>query len=272
MLDHIWQDFVWHKQTLIELSRHYQFSIPTIRSLLERYTFPETLPFQELLPQKVVVILDAFYTQRGQGIIVVRAPILQRNLLWFDIRSETVQNYVECIETLLKKGWQITAIVVDGKPGVIQALRAYAPIQHCQFHQLASMTKHLTKHPTTPAAQALRALSLQLTQVTRTEFTTLLDDWYQQWQVLLKERTIHPTGRWSYTHARLRRCYRSLRRNLPYLFTYQAIPGLPNTTNSFDGSISYLRTLLRVHRGSKLLLKRKITQEILRRSDPRFLH
>ena len=39
---------------------------------------------------------------------------------------------------------------------------------------------------------------------------------------------------------------------------------MPNTTNSLGGSISHLRTLLRVYRGTILPLKRKITQELLR--------
>lgn len=209
--------------------------------------------------------MDAFYERRGQGILVVRSPTLQKNLVWFDIRSETIQHYVEGVAFLLKAGWTITGITVDGKPGVLKALSVYAPVQHCQFHQLAIVTRYLTKYPVSEAAQSLRAVALQLTHATQEAFTALLDTWLLRWHCTLKEKTVHPTGRWSYTHARLRRCYRSLRSNIVWLFTYQHIPDLPNTTNSLDGSISHLRTLLRVHRGSKLLLKRKMTQEILRK-------
>ena len=68
------------------------------------------------------------------------------------------------------------------------------------------------------------------------------------------------TGRWHYTHKRLRSAYRSLRLNLPYLFTYQKYPELniPNTTNSLDGCFAYLKELVRVHRGSSRNLKNKI--------------
>jgi hypothetical protein len=50
-----------------------------------------------------------------------------------------------------------------------------------------------------------------------------------------------------------RSAYRSLRLNLPYLFTYEKYPELniPNTTNSFDGCFAYLKQLVRVHRGVK---------------------
>ncbi|MCX6261587.1 MAG: transposase, partial [Bacteroidia bacterium] len=59
--------------------------------------------------------------------------------------------------------------------------------------------------------------------------------------------------------------YRSLRTNLPYLFTYQKHPDLniPNTTNSLDGCFAYLKAIVKVHRGSKKNLKRKIIEEIL---------
>jgi hypothetical protein len=70
-----------------------------------------------------------------------------------------------------------------------------------------------------------------------------------------------------YTHKRLRSAYRSLRLNLPYLFTYKKYPELniPNTTNSLDGCFAYLKELLRVHRGSTRSLKNKIIEEVLGR-------
>ena len=68
-----------------------------------------------------------------------------------------------------------------------------------------------------------------------------------------------------YTHERLRSGARSLRTNLPFLFTYERYPELniPNTTNSLDGCFAYLKELVRVHRGSKRDLKDKIIEDIL---------
>jgi hypothetical protein len=90
--------------------------------------------------------------------------------------------------------------------------------------------------------------------------------WYDRWSSFLKERTVDPaTGRWHYTHKRLRSAYRSLKLNLPFLFTYQKYPELniPNTTNSLDGCFAYLKELVRVHRGSSKSLRNKIIEEIL---------
>jgi hypothetical protein len=94
-----------------------------------------------------------------------------------------------------------------------------------------------------------------------------LISWHDRWSSFLKERTVDlVTGRWHYTHKRLRSAYRSLRLNLPCLFTYEKYPELniPNTTNSLDGCFAYLKELVRVHRGSRRDLKDKIIEEILR--------
>ena len=56
----------------------------------------------------------------------------------------------------------------------------------------------------------------------------------------------------------------SLRDN-GFLAGIKKYPGLniPNTTNSLDGCFAYLKELVRVHRGSKRSLKKKIIEEIL---------
>jgi len=64
----------------------------------------------------------------------------------------------------------------------------------------------------------------------------------------------------------IRSAYRSLKINLPYLFTYQKYSQLkiPNTTNSLDGYFSKLKQLLNVHRGTTVVRRYKIIQEILK--------
>ena len=54
----------------------------------------------------------------------------------------------------------------------------------------------------------------------------------------LNERTANEeTGSSHYTHKTLRSAYLSLKRNLDYLFTFEAYPvlGMCNTTNLLDG-------------------------------------
>jgi len=94
----------------------------------------------------------------------------------------------------------------------------------------------------------------------------MLNEWHRKWRNFLKEKTVEPgTGRWHYTHQRLRAAYRSLKSNLPYLFTYQKYPELkiPNTTNSLEGTFSRLKELVNIHRGLNSYVKKKIITEIL---------
>jgi hypothetical protein len=162
-------------------------------------------------------------------------------------------------------GYTIQAIVLDGRPGVRQ-LFADIPVQMCHFHQKQIITRYLTRNPKLVAGIELKGLTATLCETNEDDFTSALNTWYTQWSLFLKERTTEPlTGKWHYTHKRLRSAYRSVRQNLPFLFTYKKYPDLniPNTTNSLDGCFAYLKELVRVHRGSSTSLRHKIIEEIL---------
>jgi hypothetical protein len=169
-------------------------------------------------------------------------------------------------------GYTMQAIVLDGRPGVRQ-LFSDIPVQMCHFHQKQIITRYLTNNPKLEAGIELKKLTKVLCETNEKDFTATLDTWHDRWSSFIRERTCDPsTGRWHYTHKRLRSAYRSLRLNLPYLFTYEkhAELNIPNTTNSLDGCFAYLKELVRIHRGSKKNLKDKIIGEILWKRDPVF--
>jgi hypothetical protein len=268
----LWDDYVWGKQTFHQLSTTYDKSIPWIAQQLEVYE----PPVRPLIPQPIVLVMDAFYFRRGSGIMLFRAANLHENLLWFELAYETVSDYLRGIDQLEAQGWTIQAVVCDGRPGVKAALAPRYPVQMCQFHQVAIVTRYLTRKPQLPAAIQLKALVSTLSRTNEATFTAGLTAWYEQWESFLKERTVSDLltksgkRRWWYTHRRIRAAYRSLVANLPYLFTHQKHPslGVPNTTNSLDGSISHLRDKLRVHRGLKVAQRTKITGELLKGKSP----
>jgi len=205
---------------------------------------------------------------------VIRAPHLKKNLYVQEVQSESVDTYRQGRIDLEKRGYTIQAIVLDGRPGVRQ-LFWDVPIQMCHFHQKQIVTRYLTNKPKLEAGIELKKITATLCKTNEKAFTNALHCWYQKWSSFLKERTTDPlTGRWFYTHKRLRSAYRSFKTNLPYLFTYQKYPQLniPNTTNSLDGCFAYLKELIRVHRGINKTLKRNIIHEILRKRDPVFPH
>jgi len=216
-------------------------------------------------PQPVVVIADVTFFKRSFGILVIRAPHLKKNLYVQEVQSESINTYRQGRRALESMGYTINAIVLDGRPGVRQ-LFADIPAQMCHFHQKQIITRYLTNNPKLEAGIELKKINTTLCETNESDFTSVLDAWYDRWSSFLKERTVDPaTGRWHYTHKRLRSAYRSLRLNLPFLFTYQKHPELniPNTTNSLDGCFAYLKELVRVHRGSSKSLRHKIIEEIL---------
>ena len=223
-------------------------------------------------PQELVLVLDATFFKRIFGVLVVRAPHLKRNIYWKTIASETINEYLETRIALEKIGFKIKAVVIDGRPGV-RNLFLDVPVQMCHFHQKQIVNRYLTLNPKLEASIELKNIASGLCYADKQKFIHILDLWHKKWADFLKERTTSQENpkRWFYTHRRLRAAYRSLKTNLPYLFTYQDFPELniPNTTNSLDGCFSHLKELVKIHRGLKSTIKHKIIDEILAKTDPR---
>jgi hypothetical protein len=182
-----------------------------------------------------------------------------------EVSSETPEEYLKARAELEARGYTIEAAVIDGKRGILGVF-SDIPVQFCQFHQVAIGRRYLTSRPKLEAGKELRAITLSLAVSTEKIFAELLELWYQKWQLFLKEKTYSDDGKhWQYTHRKIRSAYRSLKTNLPYLFTYQKYPQLkiPNTTNSLDGYFGKLKQLLNVHRGMKSKKRYKLIQEIL---------
>ena len=104
-------------------------------------------------------------------------------------------------------------------------------------------------------------------QTDKESFMGALQMWFDKWQWFLDERSTNSaTGKKFYTHKRLRSAARSLKNNLPWLFTwYDKIEiGIPNTTNSIDGHFAELKNKLCNHNGLSENRKRKFINEFLK--------
>lgn len=199
----------------------------------------------------------------------MRDPHQKENLYWEEIMTESPSVYQWGIADLSQRGCTIQALVIDGRKGVREAFSG-VPIQMCQFHQVKIVTRYLTTRPQLEAGQELRAVTLTLARSTEAEFTRILAEWFLRWSGFLKEKTIdQETKRWQYTHRKLRSAAFSLKRNLPYLFTYERYPELniPNTTNCLEGTFSHVKTAMRVHRGLTKSRKKKLIDFLLRRPN-----
>ena len=210
-------------------------------------------------------MMDTCYFGRNFGVMVFRDHYQKVNIYWKFVKHETISDYVSGINYIREKGWKILGIVCDGKRGMFSSF-GDIPVQMCQYHQAAIVTRYITKKPRLEAGIELKELTLLLTKTDKESFTGGLDQWHTKWKNFLSEKTINSEiGRWHYTHKRIRSAYRSLKHNLPYLFTwYDNIEfKMPNTNNSLEGIFSNLKTKLRVHSGVKQRRKIKLINSIL---------
>jgi hypothetical protein len=203
--------------------------------------------------------MDTTYFGRNFGVMVFKDSISGKFLLKKYVRQETNKLYKEGIEEICRRGISVQAIICDGRKGLF-GLFDNIPMQMCQFHQIAIITRYLTRKPKIPACIELRALSLTLTKMNKAAFSSQLAGWHNKWEGYLKERTASATtGKTHYTHRRLRSAYFSLKRNLQWLYTFEEYKELmiPNTTNALEGEFSDLKNKLRNHNGLSIERKKK---------------
>ncbi len=254
----LWKEFVFDRCTVKLLSSKYKRSVHWIRKELRAYAPPPAA----ITPRVMVAVMNCTFFGRTIGYLVVRDPHLKENVYWVEIENETIIEYQCARDTLESLGFVLRAVVADGRPG-IKGVCEGLPFQMCHFHQQQIMTKYLTKRPKLTAGKELRQMAFMLGDICEKCFALELATWHEKWHEFLKERTTNPeTGKWYYTHRRLRSVHRSLKTNLPYLFTYKRYPKLdiPNTTNSLNGYFSHLKELVTLHRGLKRDIKHKMIE------------
>lgn len=245
--EQIWDEFQRGKQTILQLAKKYKCSKRTIQRKLNLHC----VSIPKKAPRKIVVLMDTTYWGRGFGVMLFKDAITKENLLKYYVKTETNALYRKGIEELKSQGFTIDAIVCDGRRGLIQSFSG-VPVQMCQFHQVAIIRRYITKNPRLAASVALKEVVSLMKHTDKESFEGTLNEWYSDWESFLKERTLNiETGKSHYTHKRLRSAYRSLKNNLPWLFTwYDNIEmKIPNTTNAIDGQFANLKTKLRNHNG-----------------------
>ena len=196
---------------------------------------------------------------------MARCPGLKQNLYWKEITAENKAVYEEVRRYLEEAGFNILAIVLDAKHGIKEVFTDKV-VQICQYHQQQIVGRYLTTRPKTEAGQELKLLVDLLTRIDEELFTEALKNWHEKWKGFLTERTYKSDGKhWWYTHKRIRAAHRSLRKNLPYLFSYKRYPDLhiPNTNNSLEGYFSKLKKLLNNHNGLKRRRRYRLIEAIL---------
>jgi hypothetical protein len=259
----MFNDYVWKRQTYEDLAQAHNKSTKWVQMKLDEVEVKKVV---SLKPQSVVLIADITFFSKQVGLCVFREPNLKKNIWWKQVTTEKPDVYVRGRRHVEKNGFTIQAVVLDGRRGVREVFKD-KPVQMCHFHQKQIIERYLTTRPKLEASKELKLIVHTLAYTDEQTFEAELTRWQNKWEIFLKERTTNPqTGRWCYTHKRVRSAYRSLKTNLPYLFTYQKYPELhiPNTTNSLDGFFNSLKSKLNVHRGLSPLRRIRVAVEILK--------
>lgn len=259
----IWYQYVYEMRTIKQLATLHGRSDEWVRTKLQQH--PVTMPRQR--PRRVVIVMDVTYfgpwgvlvvidpnarTERGENLVLYYA---------FLEGSERTVHYQTALDTLEAMGYTITGATIDGRRGVRELLaRQGIPAQYCQFHQLQTITRCLTRRPYLLQNRQLRSIALSIPTTNEADLTAALDGWYAAYSDWLRQRDHE--GR--FMHPRTRRAYFSLRRNLPYLFMYQRAThvSIPNTTNALDGRFGVWKSMLHRHRGCSRRLKIKILRSL----------
>lgn len=262
--EELWNDYTTGKQTLAELGEKHGRSYKWVRKQLDAH---EVQTPTNIIPQPTVIVPDTTFWGRHYGVIVFRSWNLKRNIWWNEVQSEKVAHYHYGRKILEERGWTFVAAVVDGRRGLATVFKD-VPVQVCHFHQQKTVTKYLTRRPKTEAGVELRRLSLTLTRTTEKVFARELLAWEKKWHNFINEKTqVLGTKHWHYMHKNVRSAYLSLKRNLPYLFTYQTYPDLtiPNTTNTIDGYFASVKKKVAAHHGLRQDRRYRVICELLKR-------
>jgi transposase-like protein len=259
----LWNEFVFHKQTVREIIQRYGLNKKTIIKYLNEFKITKKLNHN---PRKIYLVVDTTYFLKRKdgkswGVILFRDAELKENLWWKFTKHESQLDYLEGRAFLEKLGYTIVSVTFDGFKGNIPVFRGI-PEQMCHFHMKQIVIRNVTLKPRTEAGQVILALVQTLHKTKKEIFTLRLQQFHFYYQAFLNEKTIHPDGSKSYTHEGVRNAYNSLVFWHDYLFTYKSNTHIPNTTNTCEGHFSHLKDIIRIHRGIGNTLRQKVIHSI----------
>ncbi len=178
-------------RTIAQLAALHDRSDEWVRTKLRQH--PVAMPVQA--PRSTVIVMDVTYfgswgvlvaidpnarTQKGENLVLYYA---------FLEGSERTVHYQTALDTLEEMGYHVTGATIDGRRGVRELLAHRGiPAQYCQFHQLQTITRCLTRRPYLPQNRRLRSIALSIPTTGEAELTEALDEWYALYGDWLKKK------------------------------------------------------------------------------------
>ena len=212
----------------------------------------------------MVAVADATWIG-GSWMLVIRDPHAGENVYCTEVSSESTSNYQIARSELEARGFRFRALVGDGRMALPWAFGGI-PFQMCHFHMEQIVIRYTTLSPNLQAGVELLELVRTLSRTDEASFSDAFTLWCHTWQEFLQEKTLNPeTGTRTYTHRRLRSARDSVKRHLPFLFTFETYPDcdIPNTTNSLDGFFKKVKMAVGIHSGLTHARKVKLITSLL---------
>ncbi|MDR2416080.1 MAG: hypothetical protein LBD75_05790 [Candidatus Peribacteria bacterium] len=110
----------------------------------------------------------------------------------------------------------------------------------CIFHQKQIITKYLTRNPKSEAGKELKRIAESIGDCSKHGLSLLLDDRYRRHKEFLQEKNFAGKS----LHNRILQAYRSVKRNLAYLYTfkdYEKEIEIPRTTGSLESTFGHTK-------------------------------
>jgi hypothetical protein len=178
------QDYIFGKQTKLELSKKYSISVSTVSRRLSQIRTTRIISSSK----SVVILMDTTYWGRKFGVLVLKDN-KTKVVLWRKfVKYETLSDYNEGVDWLLANGFTIQGIVCDGLRGMFQQFYNHK-IQMCQYHQICIVKRYLTQSPELWTSVELLELTKQLTKIDKEDFLHKFQQWEEKWADFLKERS-----------------------------------------------------------------------------------
>ena len=209
------------------------------------------------------LLIDATFFGREYGFLVFHD--CQKVIYFKEIRTESVKDFREGLNTLKAANYRILSITIDGRRGYINNIRKLLgniPIQMCLFHQKAIIRRYITDRPRSRCGKDLKELMHLLCKPElQQEFIDQLYRLQDQYRYYLLQR--NELGHYRYNA--LRAAFRSLNSNMPHLFIYTDIKNsnIPPTNNHLEGMFGHVKERIKIHRGLDKNRKKKAVRFLL---------
>ena len=266
--EELFLSFVFHKQTLSELSKSFELRHRTVQKCFDEYVLPEKIH----KPRDIYLVVDGTYfgetgTVNAFCLIVFRDEENKEDTWWKFCEVETYDVYKEGRDFLTSLGYTIKGVTADGLPLIRSAFKGI-PFQMCLVHMERIIIRGTTKYPLLEAGKILLAIASTLHTTNKNELRSRVIKYKELYWEFLNEKAVSvTTGIPWVIHRELLRAFKSLYSLFPYLFTYEYDSRISKTSNSLEAHFHHINVRVSVHHGLSLQRKQKLVTAILLNSS-----